>query len=156
MIARLAARSGLHALVVSAMRDLMPAGGALPGVEETPLEPFVERLCREADPLFVVGLYLGTLLYVGTPAFTVGVPLPSPLLSARLRDRHAQRLCSSSVYTVRQGVTVLRMVAGLCWGMDPRVRERVGVAAYGPDPGSFRQAEGPAKRALPLHAQEAP
>jgi hypothetical protein len=126
------------ALVRHSMRALMPASGDLPGVEDTDLDGFLRTIRREADWLFWLGVELGALVFVLTPLLTLGLPLPSFLLSRRRLDLHAQRIVAHRVYLLRQAVFLVRLTAGLCWGRDPRVRARFALSPYAPDSGGFR------------------
>jgi len=125
-------------LIAAAMADLMPRGADLPGCADCDPRGFLRRLRRESHPLFFTGLVLGALFYQLAPVLTVKLPLPAALLSASLRERHAQRLAGHRSYLVRQAVMVVRLSAGLCWGMDPAVRAHFGLAPYATDPGTFR------------------
>ncbi|HKU44013.1 MAG TPA: hypothetical protein VJR89_37890 [Polyangiales bacterium] len=131
------------ALIRAAMCDLMPRGAALPGLADTAVSDFLHTLKRESGGLFWLGLVLGAWVYTLTPCLTVFVPLPSFLLPARLRDRHASRIGSSELYLIRQAIAVVRLAAGLCWGSDPTVRARFGLAPYPSDPGSYRGSTPP-------------
>jgi hypothetical protein len=75
-----------------------------------------------------------------TPLITVGLPLPAFALPKKLLDRHTERILSYPIYLVRQGVFLIRLSAGLCWGADADVRARFALAPYAPDPGTFRQS----------------
>lgn len=126
------------ALIRSAMCDLMPATEQLPGVADTGVTEFLHTLKHESGRMYWLGLSLGAWVYTLTPIMTVFVPLPSFLLPASLRDKHAQRIVATRLYLVRQAVFLVRLSAGLCWGRDPRVREKLAIAAYPMDPGSYR------------------
>lgn len=128
------------ALIRAAMCDLMPATDALPGIADTGVTEFLITMKRESGRTYWLGLVLGAWVYALTPFMTVLVPLPAFLLPASLRDRHAQRIVASRVYLVRQAVFLVRLSAGLCWGRDPRVREKLGLAPYPSDPGTYRTA----------------
>src|SRR5689334_1559834 len=120
------------------MCDLMPASGALPGIADTGVTEFLHTVKRESGQMYWLGLVLGAWVYTLTPIMTVFLPLPSFLLPAALRDKHAQRIMTSRLYLVRQAVFLVRLSAGLCWGRDPRVREQLGLSAYAADPGTYR------------------
>jgi hypothetical protein len=126
-------------LIKFAMRTMMPRTEALPGIADTDLDGFLRRLRAESDSLYWGGLVLGTVLFAFTPLFTVGVPLPAFWLPRKLLERHAEQILSHPVYIVRQGVFLLRLSAGMCWGADPRVRASFALAPYAPDPGTFRE-----------------
>jgi hypothetical protein len=120
------------------MADLMPRGADLPGCADCDPQGFLRRLRRESDPLFWIGLVLGTLFYQLAPVVTLKLPLPAVLLSARLREQHAQRMAAHPSHLLRQMVSLVKLSAGLCWGTHPAVRAHFGMAPYGPDPGTFR------------------
>lgn len=120
------------------MCALYPATDALPGIADTGLDAFLERTSREATPLIRLGLWLATWIFTVTPLFTVGWPLPSFLLPTATRERHASKICSHPIYLIRQSVFVLKMMAGLCWGAHPKVREVMNLPAYPADPGTWR------------------
>jgi len=125
-------------LLKTAMRDMMPAAAGLPGIADTDLDGFLDRLFREATGLLLLGLALGAVLWVSLPILTVYVPLPSFWLPRKLRQRHTERLTSTRIYAVRQSVFLLKMYACMCWGQDPAVRARFALAPYPVDPGTFR------------------
>lgn len=125
-------------LVRAAMCDMMPATGDLPGIADTGIDAFLARLRREATLTVWAGLVLGALVFVLTPILTVWVPLPSFFLPRGLRDTHADRICTTRFYLLRQAIFLLKMYACMCWGQDPAVRRRLHVAPYPVDPGSFR------------------
>jgi len=116
----------------------MPASEQLPGVADTGVTEFLRQMKRESGRTYWLGLVLGAWVYALTPIMTVFVPLPAFVLPASLRDRHAQRIMQTRVYLIRQAVFLVRLSAGLCWGRDPRVRERLGLGAYAADPGTYR------------------
>ncbi len=127
-------------LARSAMVTLYPRTDAFPGIEDMDLDAYLLDYKRECATVMWIGFVLGTLLYHLTPLLTVLVPLPAFALSERLQALHAERLVSHPVYLVRQPVFLLKMVAGLRWGSDPRVRERFALAPYPADPGTRRLA----------------
>ena len=117
----------------------MPAVDGLPGLGDTKLEPFIRAYLREMDMLSTTGLVLGALLFVLAPVITIGVPLPSFLLPAKWLDSYSNRVVGHPIYLVRQGISVLKMVACLCWGADPMVRKRLNLDPYPADPGTWLQ-----------------
>jgi len=124
-------------LVHRAMCALMPPAAGLPGFVDT--DPtFVARLHRESDLVFWLGILGGAFVFTVTPLLTIGVPLPSFLLPARLLDRHALRICTTRIYLFRQAVFLLKMAAGMGWGQDPVVRAKLGLDPLPPDPGTWR------------------
>jgi hypothetical protein len=121
-------------LINHASRALMPPMPGIPGVDKVYGQAFVRQYLSEMDGLSRVGLVLGTLLFVVCPIITIGVPLPSFLLPAAWLDRYANRIVAHPVYLIRQGVSVLKMVAGLSWGSDPQVRRALNLEPYPQDP----------------------
>ena len=122
------------------MCALYPGSEYFPGIADTNLDAFLTKFRRDAAPLFLLGMYAGLALFIMTPLLTVYIPLPSFLLPRSLLDRHADRVSSYPIYALRSLVTVLKLVAGLCWGADPAVRARLGLPALPPDPQEWRHA----------------
>lgn len=120
------------------MVALYPRTATLPGLEDTNIDSFLIKFRRETTLSFWLGIVLAAWMFQWTPLFTVFVPLPAFLLPARLRDKHAHKVASSELYLVRQLMLVLKMPAGLCWGADPNVRKHFALAAYEPDPTTWR------------------
>jgi hypothetical protein len=127
-------------LIKFAMRAMMPRTESLPGIADTDLDGFLRRLRKETLTIYWVGLVLGAVIFTVTPLITVGLPLPAFFLPKRLLERHTERILSYPIYLVRQGVFLIRLSAGLCWGADADVRARFALAPYAPDPGTFRQS----------------
>lgn len=125
-------------LIRKALEAVFPRSEALPGVADTDLAAFVARFRREAPPLMKVGFYLGVAVFHLSPLLTIYVPVPAFVLPQKLLDRHAYRAATSKVYLLKQCMFMVKLVAGLCWGAHPTVRERFGQPALPPDPGSWR------------------
>lgn len=121
------------------MCALYPRSEYFPGIVDTELEDFLTRFRRDASALFLLGMYAGLVVFLLTPLLTVYVPLPSFLLPKKLLDRHADRIASFPIYALRSLVTVLKLVAGLCWGAHPLVRARIGLPPLPPDPQPWRR-----------------
>jgi hypothetical protein len=136
-------------LIRHAMCALYPRTDALPGMEDTDVQGFLRRYRREATSLMWLGLLLGTAIFVWTPLMTVYVPLPSFLLPRSLLDKHAHAITGTRLYLLRQGVFLLKLAAGLCWGSDPAVRARMAMAPYPVDPGTWVEGE-PERKRLPV------
>ena len=126
------------ALVRSVLCDLMPRSEQLPGIDDTGVTAFLVKLRHESTSLYWTGVVAGAFVYALTPVLSVGRPLPSFLLPARLRNLHAQRIVNSRLYLVRQAVFLLRLSAGMCWGMHPTIRTHFGLTPYPEDPGTLR------------------
>ena len=117
----------------------MPTVPGLKGVGESNLASFLRLFLRESPLLIRVGLYASAVAFVLSPILTIYLPLPSFLLSKKMREIHAQRASAHSLYMLRQSMFFLKMVAGMCWGQDSGVREKMGLEALEGDPGSFRE-----------------
>lgn len=120
------------------MVDLMPPVAGWPGVADTGVDTFLAQVRAETTAMIWWTLVGGALIYTLCPVLTVYVPLPTFLLPARLRERHAERAFSLDLYLPRQAMFLLKMYACMCWGQHESVRTRLGLAAYPPDPGTFR------------------
>ena len=125
-------------LICHACKAVMPSGCGVPGVGDGELRAFMVEYLEGMNGVSKVGLVLGALLFVLCPVITIGVPLPSFLLPRPWLNRYANRVVSHPVYLIRQGVTVLKMVSGLCWGKDPEVRRALNLDPYPDDPRSWR------------------
>lgn len=125
-------------LIKFAMRAMMPRTDKLPGIEDTDLDGFLDKLRRDADVIYWIGLIAGSVLFMLTPLLTVHVPLPAILLPKEWLDRHTDKILSHPAYLIRQGVYLVRLNAGMCWGADPKVRALFALKPYPADPGTFR------------------
>lgn len=132
----------MNRLMVHAMCAMMPTAAGLPGLGRAEALAYTQRLRREADPLYLLGLVLGAVVFALTPLLTVYRPLPSFLLSARTLDLHAQRVVAHPAYLLKQAVFLVRLNAGMAWGAHPDSRGAFGLAPYAADPGSFRGQDG--------------
>lgn len=117
---------------------VLPASGDLPGVSDCGLKSFIQKFRSEAPFLFKLGLYLSTLALTFTPLFTVFIPLPAFLLPKRMLEAHLMGMTRSRIYGLRQAMLMVKTVAGMCWGADPKVRAALGLDPYGEDPGTWR------------------
>ncbi|MCS6857364.1 MAG: hypothetical protein NZM37_06610 [Sandaracinaceae bacterium] len=129
----------MPSLLRSAMCALYPRTEALPGIEDTDLDGFLRELRSEAPLLLRFGLFVAALVFHLTPLFTIGRPFPAFLLPKEQLDRHAARLGECQWYWIKQAIFLLKLACGLCWGRNPVVRERMGLAPYGPDSNGWRQ-----------------
>lgn len=125
-------------LLRSAIVMTYPRTSSLPGIEDCGLDEHLAKFKRESPPLIWLGTVLGALIFHLTPFMTVYLPLPAFLLPAKLKDRHAARITSTSLYLVRQAVFLVKLCAGLCWGADPEVRRRLALPTLPKDPGTWR------------------
>jgi hypothetical protein len=122
------------------MCSLFPRAKGLPGMSDTNVDEFLARFRKESTLAIWAGICLGTLLFIFSPLFTVGIPLPAFLLPKGRLDRHARKLAASRFYVVRQLIFLVKMIAGFCWGADPEVRRAFNLPALPPDPGTLRTA----------------
>jgi len=127
-------------LIKFAMCTMMPRAGTLAGIADTDVDAFLVRLRRDSEPRFWLGVSLGAVLFAITPLLTVGLPLPAFLLPKGRLERHSERILAHPLYLLRQGVFLVRLAAGMCWGADTAVRASLSLPPYGPDPGTFRQS----------------
>ena len=125
-------------MICHAAGAVMPRGRGIPGVRDTDLRAFLKEYLAGMNTVSKVGLYLGALVFVLCPIVTIGVPLPSFLLPQSLLDRYTNRVLGHRFYLIRQAVTVLKMVSGLCWGRDPAVRRELNLEPYPEDPRTWR------------------
>lgn len=121
-----------------ALVDFFPPHDGIPGIADADLDDFLVRYRREVALPMRLGIQFAVVLYTLSPLFTVRRPVLASMLSPALRDVHAHRIATSRLYLVRQAMFLLKTVGGLCWGAHPRIREALGLPAYGPDPGTFR------------------
>lgn len=126
-------------LVYHAMAALMPGTERLPGFAERGGYAFVRQLLRETSWSMWLGVVAGSLIFAVSPVLTLGVPLPSSLLSPERLDAHADRIVRSRYYYLRNLVFLVKMMAALGWGADAEVRGELGLAPYPPDPGTWRR-----------------
>mgnify|MGYP006935356491 CR=1 FL=1 len=121
-----------------ALAATFPSAEGVPGLDTLDVGDGLRQLRREAAPLFKLGLYGSVLAFIFTPLLTVGWPLPAFLLPRAALDRHAAALSDHRFYVLRQAMLMVKTVGGALWGAHPTVRQHLGLAAYGPDPGTFR------------------
>jgi hypothetical protein len=125
-------------LIRAALVALMPPAAGFPGVADTGLDEFLDRFRRESSRMLWIGVVAGAVVFTLLPPFTIGVPLPSFLLGAKLRDRYAAAVTKHPLYLVRQAIFILKMCGGLCWGQHPAVRAQLNLPPYPADPGTWR------------------
>jgi hypothetical protein len=126
------------ALLRFAVAAMLPGSDRFPSSAELGLGPFVARFLRETSWAMWLGCVASAAAFMALPVLTIFVPLPAVLLPARLLDRHAAAMADHRIYLVRQSAFLLKMVAGLHWGAHPEVRQRLGLAPYAADPGTWR------------------
>lgn len=112
----------------------------LPGIADTKVEAFLEKLQAEAPGTFYLGLRVASIIFVLSPLLTVGIPLPAQWLSKSKLNKHAEKISESPIMLIRQMMMVQKMMAGLCWGEDEKVRAYYGMEPYQENPGTWRQS----------------
>ena len=125
-------------LISKTMQDLYPASADFPGIVDMGLDAYLDQFKAEAPAIMYTGLVAGSTLYQFSTMLTVGKPGPAMLLSDELREEHAQKITATSNYPLRQSIFLVKMVAGMCWGKDERVRRKMNLAPYEGDPGTWR------------------
>ncbi len=120
------------------MAAMYPRTESLPGVEDCEPEAFVDRFAVEASRLVYLGVLFGSLCFQLCPLITIGIPLPAAWLPSQTRDRYAHQISSHPLYHLRQLMFLVKFAAGMCWGAHPSVRERLAMAPYPADPGTWR------------------
>lgn len=124
------------------MNEVMPRHDDLPGIVDTSVGDFLDEFKQHAHPIMRLGFFLSVWVYVLSPVFTVGIPLPAFLLSEKKRIAHMQAYSSSHNFVFSQLWMLQKMVAGMCWGADDKVRAYFGYSAYRAEPGDFRKGDG--------------
>lgn len=125
-------------LIRFAMVAIFPRTETLPGIADTDVDGFLRQLLSEASFLVRFGLIAAAIIFMISPIFTVFVPLPAVLLPHSLLARHADKIVHTRLYALQQMMVILKVMGGLCWGADPRVREVLGVEPLSEDPGTWR------------------
>lgn len=125
-------------LICHAADAYFPGGDGLPSASEAGMADFARRLPRESSKTFLVGAWAAALAFQLTPLFTVWLPVPSALLPAGTRERHALALSTSRLYLLRQVAFLIKTTGSMCWAAHPTVRERLGLQPYPADPQSWR------------------
>lgn len=129
----------LRPILRHCLTALYPPVDGLPGIGETEgLDAFLRKSLSEVPWLMWWGLVGGAAVFVLTPVVTVYWPVPSFLLPADTLDRHADRIATHRVYTFRQAIFLVKMLAGLHYGANPGIRADWHLPAYPPDPDSWR------------------
>lgn len=125
-------------LVRFSMCALYPSIDEVGGVEKARVDEFLRDFRRDAPFLMRAGVVAGSLVFVASPAITIGVPAPAFVLPKAALDRHAEKASTHRLYYVRQSIFLVKLAAGLCWGANDEVRKKFGLEPYPSDPGSYR------------------
>ena len=122
------------------MAALYPSAHGMPGLLEVGGDERLRFIWSELNGLTRLGLVGGAAVFVLSPVFTIGMPLPAFWLSAERLDQHAHAATKSRIYLLRMAVFVVKMFGGLVWGQSPQARASMGLEAYPDDPGAWRSA----------------
>ena len=125
-------------LLRTAMLPMMPSTEHGPGLQADHLDAYLRGFWRDANGATKLGVALGALVFVISPAITVWRPVPSFWLSDETLDRHAHAVATSPIYLVQQAMFLLKMYAGFAWGTQGQVREHLALEPYPDDPTTFR------------------
>lgn len=125
-------------IISFAAAAMFPRHSELPGVADTGINTYIQEFMSETNWMTWLGVVASSLLFMCTPLFTVGRPVPAWFLSQRTLDRHAAKLASHPFYLLRQSMFIIKMVAGFCWGAHPNIRAHFHMDPYPSDPGTWR------------------
>jgi hypothetical protein len=120
------------------LNAIMPPSEYFPGVVDTDIATFGASFRNETPRLMRLGFALACFVFIISPVFTVYLPLPAFFLPKSTLQKHAMRISDSPIYGIRQLMFLAKFVGGLCWGRDPRVRERMMLEPLEPDPGTWK------------------
>ena len=132
----------MRKMTIFAMNEVMPPHDGMPGVSDIDAEQFLKEFRAHAHPIMKIGFSLSVWIYVFSPLFTIGIPLPAFWLSEKKRLAHLQAYSSSHNFVFSQLWMLQKMITGMCWGMDDKVRTYFGYTPYRPEPGEFRKGDG--------------
>jgi len=130
-----ASRVVLDTLLPSSANPLLPLG-----IFDAGFDAFWAELERSALPAWRWGLRAGVFTAVWVAPLLIRRLPPLTRLDRPTRERALAALGDSNVSLLRQMLTVLKTMAGLCYGADPRVREAIGYP---------RQADQPRREPAP-------
>jgi hypothetical protein len=95
---------------------------------------FLDGYIRRVPFQAAIGLRAVIWAITWLPVAFVGIPLPVNLLSPQARARYIDRWASSKLYFLREGFYLLKAIALMGWGAQPRVRERLGLGPMAAEP----------------------
>ena len=110
---------------------LLPANAhpLLPlGVLDTRFDDFYDAFVRDATPFIRTAVRIAFLAATWIAPLLVRRRPPLRRLSLDDRERALEAMASSSNALLRQLVVLLKLLAALCYGGDPRVRDAIGYA----------------------------
>ena len=123
---------------VRVLSAIIPATGAVPGIDPERCAEFLTRYRREAPFLPRLALNLSVLVFLLSPPLTGAGLRPALALSPDRLEHHCEGLGRHRLYHLRQVTLMLKTVAGLVWGADPAVRVALGLAPYAENPTGWR------------------
>ena len=97
------------------------------GARDLALEPFYDTYVEHLPRRLKRDLRLIVWVLTWFPLFFIGMPLPLHWLSERNRTRYLEKITTSRIYLLRQGMLLLKSTIGLEYFRDPRVRAALGI-----------------------------
>ncbi len=131
----------MKSVTIFAMNEVMPPHDGMPGIIDTNAEAFLKEFKKNAHPIMRLGFWASVWVYVLSPVFTVYIPLPAFLLSEKKRFQHMEIYSNSHSFVFSQLWLLQKMITGMCWGMDDKVRAYYGYQPYSPELGDFRKGD---------------
>lgn len=131
----------MKTITIFALNEVMPPHGDMPGITDTSVHDFLKEFKAHAHFIMRLGLLAAVWVYVLSPVFTLGIPLPAFWLSEKKRVEHMKRYSNSKNFVFAQLWMLLKMIAGLCWGKDDKVRAYFGYTPYAPELGEFKKGD---------------
>lgn len=131
----------MRKITIFAMNEAMPRHGDMPGVMDTEVDAFLSEFNQHAHPIMRLGFFLAVWIYVLSPVFTLGIPLPAFWLSAEKREAHLKKYSNSHSFVFSQLWMLQKMITGMCWGADAKVRQYFGYAPYEAELGEFKKGD---------------
>ena len=127
--------------IIFAMNEAMPSHGDMPGVNDTAVNDFLDDFKKNAHPIMRLGFFLAVWIYVLSPVFTLGIPVPAMWLSEKKRLDHLNKYSSSKNFVFSQLWMLQKMITGMAWGMDDKVRRYFGYDPYPEELGLFKKGD---------------
>lgn len=131
----------MRKVTIFAMNEVMPRYGEMPGIEDTQVNAFLDEFNTHAHTIMRIGFFFCVWVYVLSPVFTVGIPLPAFWLSQKKREEHLKKYSGSRNFVFSQLWMLHKMIAGMCWGADAKVRTYFGYAPYEAELGDFKKGD---------------
>jgi len=128
-------------ITIFAMNEAMPPHGDMPGIIDTDVEAFLIEFNNHAHPIMRLGFFLAVWIYVLSPVFTIGIPLPAFWLSQKKREEHLKKYSGSRSFIFSQLWMLHKMITGMCWGADAKVRTYFCYEPYEAELGDFKKGD---------------